>query len=359
MTAPHTTARRARADAPRRGGTDAPTCGRRPPSHPTGPGDRVGPRRPRPRLPHPAGRSGAGGAVPGPGVPGRPRVHLALRPRRAPSASSPISTSRPLGLDRLALFRHHHRLALPFLAPSFSRLRIDAEVAVCSSSGWAHGATVTGRKVVYCHTPARWLYQTDRYLAGSARWSAAALGLLAPPAPGLGPACGRLGRPVPGQLHRGAPAGGGAVRHHGRSGPPRGRRRPRRPGGRRGRAGAGVRGVRVEAPPVQERRGGGLGVRDVARPASGRGGHRSAVRTDRGRRPGQRVGARGGQRRPAAVALCQLGRAGGGVLRGLRAHPAGGGRLRQAHRRAPVGRIPRHDRGGSDRACSSTAPSRR
>jgi glycosyltransferase involved in cell wall biosynthesis len=37
-------------------------------------------------------------------------------------------------------------------------------VAVCSSSGWAHGSPVDGRKVVYCHAPARWLYQTSRYL---------------------------------------------------------------------------------------------------------------------------------------------------------------------------------------------------
>ncbi len=87
---------------------------------------------------------------------------------------------RTLALDRVRLFREHHRLALPFLASSFSRLHVEADVAVCSSSGWAHGATVSGRKVVYCHTPARWLYQTDRYLAGSASGSAAALSVLKP-----------------------------------------------------------------------------------------------------------------------------------------------------------------------------------
>jgi glycosyltransferase involved in cell wall biosynthesis len=87
----------------------------------------------------------------------------------------------PLPLDRIGLLRHHHRLALPVLAPAFSHLTVDAEVAICSSSGWAHGAKVTGRKVVYCHTPARWLYQADRYLDGSSRWSAGALDLMAPP----------------------------------------------------------------------------------------------------------------------------------------------------------------------------------
>jgi glycosyltransferase involved in cell wall biosynthesis len=88
---------------------------------------------------------------------------------------------RTLPLNRVGVLRGHHRLALPVLAPAFSRLRIDAEVAICSSSGWSHGANVTGRKIVYCYTPARWLYQADRYLDGSSRWSAAALSLLAPP----------------------------------------------------------------------------------------------------------------------------------------------------------------------------------
>lgn len=76
---------------------------------------------------------------------------------------------RTLGLDRIGLLQRHHRAALPLLAPAFSRLRIEAEVAVCSSSGWAHGARVEGRKIVYCHTPARWLYQSERYLRGRGR----------------------------------------------------------------------------------------------------------------------------------------------------------------------------------------------
>jgi glycosyltransferase involved in cell wall biosynthesis len=74
------------------------------------------------------------------------------------------SDVRTLTLDRVALLRRHHRLALPFLASSFSQLDIDADVAICSSSGWAHGAHVRGRKIVYCHAPARWLYQRSRYL---------------------------------------------------------------------------------------------------------------------------------------------------------------------------------------------------
>jgi glycosyltransferase involved in cell wall biosynthesis len=71
-----------------------------------------------------------------------------------------------LWLDRVPVLRRHHRLGLPVLAGAFSRLHIDADVVFCSSSGWAHGAQATGRKVVYCHAPARWLHQRDRYLRG-------------------------------------------------------------------------------------------------------------------------------------------------------------------------------------------------
>jgi glycosyltransferase involved in cell wall biosynthesis len=71
---------------------------------------------------------------------------------------------RPLPLDHIGVLRRHHRLALPLLAPAFSHLTVDAEVVLCSSSGWAHGVRATGRKVVYCYAPAHWLYQGDRYL---------------------------------------------------------------------------------------------------------------------------------------------------------------------------------------------------
>jgi glycosyltransferase involved in cell wall biosynthesis len=73
---------------------------------------------------------------------------------------------RPLPLNRLTPLRQRHRLGLPLLAPAFSGLRLGEDVVVCSSSGWAHGARVAGRKIVYCHTPARWLYQAERYLRG-------------------------------------------------------------------------------------------------------------------------------------------------------------------------------------------------
>jgi glycosyltransferase involved in cell wall biosynthesis len=67
-------------------------------------------------------------------------------------------------LNRLQSLRSRHRLALPFLARSISSMRVDADVLLTSSSGWAHGLPTTGRKIVYCHAPARWLYQSERYL---------------------------------------------------------------------------------------------------------------------------------------------------------------------------------------------------
>jgi glycosyltransferase involved in cell wall biosynthesis len=87
---------------------------------------------------------------------------------------------RTLAINRIAPLRRHHRAALPLLPLSFSRLRVDADVVLCSSSGWAHGLRSTGRVVVYCHTPARWLYQTDRYLRTRARADGVALAMLRP-----------------------------------------------------------------------------------------------------------------------------------------------------------------------------------
>lgn len=67
-------------------------------------------------------------------------------------------------IDRLPPLRRHYRAALPLLPWAISQLRIDADVVIASSSGWAHGVETTGRKLVYCHAPARWLYQSEAYL---------------------------------------------------------------------------------------------------------------------------------------------------------------------------------------------------
>lgn len=92
---------------------------------------------------------------------------------------------RTMPINRWGILRRHHRLALPFLARAVSGYRVDADVLLASSSGWAHGIPVTGRKVVYCHAPARWLYQSERYAgeddAGArSRAVRAAIGVLGP-----------------------------------------------------------------------------------------------------------------------------------------------------------------------------------
>lgn len=67
-------------------------------------------------------------------------------------------------LNRVGLLRHHHRLALPLLAPTSDRIDITEDVVIASSSGWAHGFRTHGQKLVYCHSPARWLYLTEEYV---------------------------------------------------------------------------------------------------------------------------------------------------------------------------------------------------
>jgi glycosyltransferase involved in cell wall biosynthesis len=89
---------------------------------------------------------------------------------------------RTMAMNRVGPLREHHRLALPVLAPAFSRLRVSADVVICSSTGWAHGAAVSGRRVVYCHSPARWLWATDQYLPpGSSFAKRATIALLQRP----------------------------------------------------------------------------------------------------------------------------------------------------------------------------------
>jgi glycosyltransferase involved in cell wall biosynthesis len=67
-------------------------------------------------------------------------------------------------LNSLAVFRKHHRAALPILPFAANSIHVDADVVLTSSSGWAHGFKTDGRKLVHCHSPARWLYLSDMYL---------------------------------------------------------------------------------------------------------------------------------------------------------------------------------------------------
>lgn len=74
--------------------------------------------------------------------------------------------------DKVPLFRADPRRAFPFLARAWEKHLIsDADVVVCSSSGWAHRVGTSAPKVVYCHNPARWFYQPDDYLQALPPWA--------------------------------------------------------------------------------------------------------------------------------------------------------------------------------------------
>jgi glycosyltransferase involved in cell wall biosynthesis len=66
----------------------------------------------------------------------------------------------PIGHRRGTLFA-----AMPALARKIP-VRKNAEVVIASSSGWAHMVDTHLPKIVYCHNPARWLYQPDDFFAG-------------------------------------------------------------------------------------------------------------------------------------------------------------------------------------------------
>jgi len=69
-------------------------------------------------------------------------------------------------LNRSAWLRRNYRVTVPLAALTYAATQIDADVTICSTSGLSHHVRVTGAKLVYCHTPARWLHDTDTYLAG-------------------------------------------------------------------------------------------------------------------------------------------------------------------------------------------------
>ena len=80
-------------------------------------------------------------------------------------------------LNRIGPLRRDPRLALPLLAPASAALRIDADVVIASSSGWAHAFPTQGRRIVYCHSPARWLYLPEDYLGEAGRFDPKRLAL--------------------------------------------------------------------------------------------------------------------------------------------------------------------------------------
>ena len=278
-----------------------------------------------------------------PTAPSRSSATPASSPRRSTASRRCATTTAP----RCRCWRR-----------AASRMTVDADVTVVSTSGWAHGFDVRGRSVVYCHNPARWLYQGEDYLGGRSRSLAGlVLGTLAP----------RLRRWDRAAMlrHDAYLVNATVVRE-------------------RVRAAYGIDAQVVFPPTVVHPEGGEEQVgpfdpgfhlvvsrllpyknvdkavdafRDAARRTTAgdrsraRGGHGCAhaarQRRDRLRR----------QRRPAALGLPPRGGAGGAQHRGLRTHPARGRRLRQADPRAARRRLPRHGGRGGQRAV--LRPSRR
>ena len=72
-------------------------------------------------------------------------------------------------LNRVGLLRKDPRRALPVLPLASSLLHVKEPVAVVSTSGRAHGFRYDGATLVYCHTPARWVYLLDDYLGEGGR----------------------------------------------------------------------------------------------------------------------------------------------------------------------------------------------
>lgn len=72
-------------------------------------------------------------------------------------------------LNRVGALRKDPRRALPLLPLASSLMHVKEPVAVVSTSGWAHGFRYDGATLVYCHTPARWVYLLDDYLGDGGR----------------------------------------------------------------------------------------------------------------------------------------------------------------------------------------------
>ena len=117
----------------------------------------------RPRLPQPARRRRARRRRADAALPARA---AATRRSTGPASTWPELARPPIRtspLQRLPVDRGFRALfpLYPLAFRSFGEL--DADVVISSSSGWAHGVRTSRRAlhVVYCYTPARWLYTTE------------------------------------------------------------------------------------------------------------------------------------------------------------------------------------------------------
>ena len=73
-------------------------------------------------------------------------------------------------LNRIGWLRRHFRAGLPLYDWAFDHTEVPAgtDTVLVSTTGFAHGVKTPPncRKVVYCHSPARFLYLADDYLGG-------------------------------------------------------------------------------------------------------------------------------------------------------------------------------------------------
>jgi glycosyltransferase involved in cell wall biosynthesis len=75
---------------------------------------------------------------------------------------------RVSAMNKVGPLRKHHRAGLPIWPLVAQSMFVDADIVLTSTSGWAHGFRTRGRKLVYCYSPARWLYLPDKYLGEDA-----------------------------------------------------------------------------------------------------------------------------------------------------------------------------------------------
>jgi glycosyltransferase involved in cell wall biosynthesis len=66
--------------------------------------------------------------------------------------------------NKVSPLRKFHRAGLPLFPAIANSFFVDADIVLTSTSGWAHGFRTNGRKLIYCYSPARWLYLSDKYL---------------------------------------------------------------------------------------------------------------------------------------------------------------------------------------------------
>lgn len=113
--------------------------------------------------------------------PDAPIFTSAFRPRGLPPGLEDADL-RPSYLQHAPFVGRGYRAYLPLYPSAFARLPTrDFPLVVASSSAWAHTVTTSGRLIVYCHTPPRFLWQQARYLERERGSVKAAASVLAAP----------------------------------------------------------------------------------------------------------------------------------------------------------------------------------